>query len=91
MNTAVTEAEAEALNIDLTLSLVLSSGMACKDGATGAAPPLKTLSNLTTKENVAKTELVRVEGCYRMPERMNMLDLVFPKDYYSSFTTLRRE
>ena len=94
LNTAVTEEEAAELDLDMLLSFIVSTGRTCHNA--GIARPLRKLTwdeggKLTTELNVAQTHLVRVEGCYRLTERMNMLDLVFPRNYYSSYTTLRRE
>ncbi len=47
--------------------------------------------DLTTEANASKAMLVRVEGCYRPDERPSMVDLLFPKEYYSNFVVLRKK
>jgi hypothetical protein len=70
--------------------LVLSAGLVCPD--TGLQP-LDVLAGggLTTPDNVARAELVRVESCYQGQERGGVGAWLFPRDFSSSFITLRKE
>lgn len=46
---------------------------------------------LTTEENAAQMELVRVEACVREAERLSFRDWVFPTEFSSNFTAMRKE
>ncbi len=92
LNSAISE-EAADMDFPVTLSFVASSGVNCP--RTHQPAPLRSLvwpgGGLTTEKNAAKSELVRVEVCYELTERTEVLNLIFPRTYYSHYTTLRRE
>jgi hypothetical protein len=73
--------------------VVWSQGIACADMGLEDLDDLTHQGggSLTTEANVAQTELVRVESCLKGAERWSFKDWVFPKQFSSSFITLRKE
>ena len=70
--------------------LVLSVGLACPEST---LPLLDALASqgIITADNVAKTELVRIESCYQGQERWALGEWVFPKNFTSNYITLRKD
>jgi hypothetical protein len=91
LDTSITEEEAEAAEVEITLSFTISAGRTCSApySISSLRSDVWPEGNLTTEMNTAKARLVRVEGCYVPKNRSPMWDFVFPTSYYSEFTTLR--
>jgi hypothetical protein len=71
--------------------LILAAGLICPDAGLQPLDALAQAGGLTTADNVAQAVLVRVETCYQGQERGGVGAWLFPRDFSSSFVTLRKE
>ena len=92
LDTALVNVDPEDLDESRVISFSVKRGISCD--RKGTVPDLTKMiwpnGNLTTEDNASKAMLVRVEGCYKPKDRSGLMDLTFPKSYYSNFVVLRK-